>query len=133
MRSGDFDGGAIQFLPDATPTLLISNTFSSAAADQEYSYNWSNLKDPAVDVLIEHVYGAQHYDDFVAALRALDRVLLWNFYWLPGSSKTNFSMVYWDKFGRVDYDRVVWIESYVANWWWDEEKAARVADFAGDQ
>ncbi len=129
MRSGDFDAGAIQFLPDATPTLLISNTFSSAAAEQEYSFNWSNLKDPAVDVLIEHVYAAQHYDDFVAALRALDRVLLWNFYWLPSGSKTNFSMVHWDKFGRVDHGRVVWIESYVANWWWDEEKAARVAAF----
>jgi hypothetical protein len=42
-------------------------------------------------------------------------------------------MVYWDKFGRVDYGRVVWIASFVANWWWDEEKAARVAAFAGDQ
>lgn len=129
MRSGDFDAGAIQFLPDSTPTLLLSNTFSSAAANQEYSYNWSNLKDPAVDELIEHVYAAQTYDDFIAALRAVDRVLLWNFYWLPGSSKINFSMVYWDKFGRAEYDRLIWINSYVANWWWDEEKAARVAAF----
>ena len=129
MRSGDFDAGAIQFLPDSTPTLLLSNTFSSAAANQEYSYNWSNLKDPAVDELIEHVYAAQTYDDFIAALKAVDRVLLWNFYWLPGSSKINFSMVYWDKFGRAEYDRLIWINSYVANWWWDEEKAARVAAF----
>ena len=129
MRSGDFDAGAVAFLPDSTPTLLLSNTFSSVAAAQEYSFNWSNLKDPAVDELIDHVYAAQTHDDFIAALRAVDRVLLWNFYWLPGSSKINFSMVYWDKFGRAEYDRLIWINSYVANWWWDEEKAARVAGF----
>ncbi len=130
MRSGDFDAGALWFLPDSTPTLLLSNTFSSAAADQEYSANWSNLKDPAIDELIEHVYAAQTYDDFMAALRAVDRVLLWNFYWLPGSSKINYAMVHWDKFGRAEYDRLIWVNSYVANWWWDEEKAARVAAFA---
>ena len=129
MRSGDFDAGALWFLPDSTPTLLLSNTFSSTAADQEYSANWSNLQDPAIDELIEHVYAAQTYDDFIAALRAVDRVLLWNFYWLPGSSKINYAMVHWDKFGRAEYDRLIWVNSYVANWWWDEEKAARVAAF----
>ena len=130
MRSGDFDAGAIFFLPDNTPTLLISNTFSSAAADAPYSDNWSGLKDPAVDALIAHVYAAKNWDDFVAALRALDRVLLWNFYWMPNASKTQYPYVRWDKFGRPQHGRLLWVESLVAHWWWDEDKAARVRAFA---
>ena len=114
MRSGDFDAGAIFFLPDNTPTLLISNTFSSAAADAPYSDNWSGLKDPAVDALIGHVYAAKNWDDFVAALRALDRVLLWNFYWMPNTSKTQYPYVRWDKFGRPEHGRLLWVESLVA-------------------
>ena len=39
MRSGDFDIGAIWFLPSMTPTRDVTNMFSSATADQEYSSN----------------------------------------------------------------------------------------------
>jgi microcin C transport system substrate-binding protein len=125
-RSGDFDAGAIAFQPDFTPTLLSSNTFSSAAADQAYSFNWSNLKDPAVDQLIGNMYKARTWEEFVAACRALDRVLLWNFYWLPGTSKTRHAMAYWDKFGQPEHDRLVHASYFVDLWWWDPEKAARV-------
>ena len=129
-RSGDFDAGSIAFLPDFTPTLLSSNSFSSAAASQDYSYNWSNLRDPAIDQLIANMYKARSWDEFVAACRALDRVLLWNFYWVPGSSKTLYSRVYWDKFGRPEHGRLIHAQVHVDLWWWDESKAARVAELA---
>lgn len=129
MRSGDFDAGGIAFLPDFTPTMLVTNSFHSAAADQAYSYNWSNLKDPAVDRLIGHLYSARTWDEFVAACRALDRVLLWNFYWLPGSSKTRYALAYWDKFGQPEHGPLVRETGFADLWWWDSEKAARVAEF----
>ncbi|MEZ5557679.1 MAG: extracellular solute-binding protein [Pseudomonadales bacterium] len=130
MRSGDFDAGAVAFLPDYTPTLLVSNSFSSAAADQPYSFNWSNLRDPAVDALIGHMYKAQTWDQFVAATRALDRVLLWNFYWVPAMSKTRYALAYWDKFGRPEHGPLIRETGFVDLWWWDEARAARVAAFA---
>jgi len=130
MRSGDFDAGAVAFLPDYTPTLLVSNSFSSAAADQAYSFNWSNLRDPAVDTLIGHMYKAKTWEQFVAATRALDRVLLWNFYWVPGMSKTRYALAYWDKFGRPEHGPLIRGTGFVDLWWWDEAKASRVAAFA---
>jgi microcin C transport system substrate-binding protein len=129
MRAGDFDAGAIAFLPDYTPTLLSSNTFNSAGADQAYSYNWSNLRDPAIDALVTNMYKARSWDQFVAACRALDRVLLANFYWMPGSSKTRQALAYWDKFGQPEHGRLVHAQTYVDLWWIDEAKAARVADW----
>jgi microcin C transport system substrate-binding protein len=129
MRAGDFDAGSIAFLPDFTPTLLVSNSFASAAADQAYSFNWSNLKDPAVDTLIGHMYKARTWERFVAATRALDRVLLWNFYFVPSSSKTRYALAYWDRFGQPEHGPLLRDTHFVDLWWWDAERAARVATF----
>ncbi len=133
MRSGDFDGGAIWFLPDFTPTLLVSNTFHSSAADQAYSSNWSNMRDPAVDALIAHMYKARTWEEFVAATRALDRVLSWNFYFVAVMSKTKNALVWWDKFGKPDHGILNREVVFHDLWWWDEAKAQRVLEFVGDR
>lgn len=133
MRSGDFDAGAIWFLPDFTPSLLVSNTFHSAAADQPYSANWSNLRDPAVDALIGQLYKARTWDEFVAATRALDRVLLWNFYFVAVMSKTRNALAWWDKFGIPDHGILNREVVFHDLWWWDEAKARRVLEFVGDR
>ena len=130
MRSGDFDAGAIWFLPDNTPSLAIANAFSTAAANQPLSSNWANIKDPAIDRLIEGLQSATTYDDFVAAVRAIDRVLLWNFYFIPGMSKVKIGIAYWDRYGKpapTPLDR----DAFVDSWWWDSAKAEAVSRFAG--
>lgn len=125
MRAGDFDGGTIAFRPDYTPTLLVSNSFSSESAAQAFSFNWAGVANPAIDHLIRHMYAARTFDDFIAATRAIDRVLLWNFYFIPGMSKVNHARVYWDKFGRPDHG-VLQRVAHLDTWWWDAEKAARI-------
>ena len=89
----------------------------------DYSYNWSNMRDPAVDALIDAVYAASSWDEFVAACRALDRVLMWNFYFVPSSAKTEQAMVHWDKFGRPENQAPLNRQPQVPTWWYDEEKA----------
>jgi len=111
-------------------TLLISNSFSSAAADQAYSQNWSNMRDPAVDAMIEHIYTAGNYEDYVAAIRALDRILLWNFYFVPGMTKTKIGIAHWDKFGKPEHGKLNRL-GHVDTWWWDEERANAVGVFKG--
>jgi len=132
MRSGDFDVGSIWFLPDIPPNTLIKNQFYSTAADMDYSYNWSNLRDPAVDALIDAVHAARTWEEYIAACRAFDRVMLWNFYFMPSSSKTEHSMVHWDKFGRPENQAPLNRHPQVPTWWYDEEKAAAVLSYSGE-
>jgi len=126
MRTGKFDGGADNYIPSNTPGLQLRNRFSSAAADVPFAQNWARIRNPAVDALIEKVNSARTARDFYAGTRALDRVLLWNFYFIPGMAQPGYRLVYWDKFGQPEGDyylqRVPWLDT----WWWDEEKAARV-------
>ena len=131
MRSGDFDAGAIWFLPDNTPTATIDNAFNSVLVDLPYSSNWANMKDPAVDHLIEKIKTAKDFDTYSAAIRALDRVLLWNFYFIPGMAKEKVGIAYWNKFGQPEAKPLNRITSHVHLWWWDEEKAAAVKEYTG--
>jgi microcin C transport system substrate-binding protein len=122
-RTGDFDGGALWFMPDNAPTLLVGSTFSSRTLGDAYSPNWAGIRDPAVDKLIGDVQHARTWEDYVAALRALDRVLLWNFYYAPAMSRTSQGLVYWNRFGRPDHGRLVRLAAI--DTWWSEPAPGR--------
>lgn len=57
--------------------------FGSQAADTPGSRNYMGVKSPAVDALITAMLEARSREDFVAAVRALDRVLLSGHYVIP--------------------------------------------------
>lgn len=125
-RSGDFDGNALWFMPDNIPAQVVSNTFSSHSVGQPYSPNWAGIQDPAVDKLIADMEQARTHEDFVASLRALDRVLMWNFYYAPVMSRTKTAQVFWNRFGAPEHGRLT--RSAVADtWWWDAARAVAVS------
>ena len=101
--------------------------FGSAAADQPYSQNWARIRDPVLDFLIDKAIAARNARELFAATRAIDRVLLWKFYFIPGMAQPGYRLVHWDKFGEVrdagPLSRVPAIDA----WWWDEDKANTVA------
>ncbi|MEM7018378.1 MAG: extracellular solute-binding protein [Pseudomonadota bacterium] len=130
MRSGDFDAGAVWFLPTNTPTLQVKNLFSSSEAGKAYGSNWPNLKDPAIDALIDAITNADSWENYVTALRAFDRVMLHNYYWLPMSSKTRHAIAYWNKFGIPEHDRLLRL-AFIDTWWMDPQLAASVEDYTG--
>jgi peptide/nickel transport system substrate-binding protein len=57
--------------------------WGSVSADREGSFNFAGAKSPAVDAMIDAMLAASGRDDFAAAVRALDRVLLSGFYVVP--------------------------------------------------
>ena len=126
-RTGKFDGNSVRLGPGHTPGLQLRNWFGSAAADQEYGQNWAKVRSPAVDSLIQTIIAAESAEDLYAATRALDRILMWNFYFIPLGSQPGFRLTYWDKFGEVRNDRLNGVP-FTDAWWWDEEKAERVKE-----
>jgi len=57
--------------------------WGSEAADQEGSRNWMGVRSPAIDALIGTMLTSESGDDFLAATRALDRVLTTGRYVIP--------------------------------------------------
>ncbi len=133
QQSGDFDGGALPFSPDYTPTQLIANTFSSATADLKYSNNLANIRDPAIDALIEAISTATNWEDYVAAIQAWDRVMQWNFYYAVRFSKTKYGIVHWERYGWPELEVPLNRIAHRDTWWWDEAKAKKLAEFQANQ
>ena len=127
MRTGSFDGGAYLYIPDNTPGLALRNRFGSAAADQPYSQNWARIRDPVLDFLIDKAIAARNARELFAATRAIDRVLLWKFYFIPGMAQPGYRLVHWDKFGEVTDTGPLSRVPAIDAWWWDEDKANTVA------
>ncbi|MGC3937168.1 extracellular solute-binding protein [Roseobacter sp. EG26] len=57
--------------------------WGSEAADQPGSRNWMGVASPAVDAMIDRMLSARGQDEFVAAVRALDRLLTAGRYVIP--------------------------------------------------
>ncbi|HUB65314.1 MAG TPA: extracellular solute-binding protein [Methylocella sp.] len=79
----DFDMMIGSWLASASPGNEQRSRWGSASADQEASFNLAGVKSLAVDALINALLAAKTHEDFVAAVRAYDRVLLSGFYIVP--------------------------------------------------
>ena len=109
------------------PGLQLRNWFGSEAADQPYGQNWARVRSPVVDTLIDRIIAAGTAEDLYAATRALDRIIMWSFYFVPMGSQPGFRLTYWDKFGEIRNDTLNRLP-FVDAWWYDEEKARKVQE-----
>ena len=57
--------------------------WGAAAADADGTRNYMGVKSPAIDAMIAALLAAQERDEFIAAVRALDRILMSGFYVVP--------------------------------------------------
>jgi peptide/nickel transport system substrate-binding protein len=83
LSSFDFDMIIYRWDQSLSPGNEQSFYFGSAAADQQGSRNYMGIKSKAADAMISALLAARDRPDFVAAVRALDRVLISGCYVLP--------------------------------------------------
>ncbi len=79
----DFDMMMGVWVASNSPGNEQRNRWSSASAKMESSFNLSGAASPALDGLIGQIVASDDKQDFEAAVRALDRVLLSGFYIIP--------------------------------------------------
>ena len=94
----------------------------SEAANRSGSRNLVGIKNPAIDHLIDKVIYATDRVELEAATRALDRVLLWNFYVIPQWHSPLERTARWNRFGRPE-QLPEFSVGFPNIWWWDQEKA----------
>lgn len=100
MENFDYDIAVVSFGQSNFPGNEQINYWHSSKADEVGSRNYVGIKNEVVDALVGKVVTARSNDDLVAATKALDRVLLWNYYVIPNWHIRSFRMIYWNKFAR---------------------------------
>lgn len=123
-RQGDYDAILVPGWIENPPSWQLRPNFHSGS---DHIWNSSGIDNPAVDALVERALNAPDLDGYVASIRALDRVLMWNYYQYPLEARGDTRIVYWNKFGRPELPDGVLLAPFPDGWWYDDAKAARIA------
>jgi microcin C transport system substrate-binding protein len=126
LRSFDFDVIIDTWGQSLSPGNEQREFWGSQAADQPGSKNSIGIKNPAVDALIDKVIYAKDRAELVAATKALDRVLLWNFYVVPQFTYGFARYARWDRFSHAEPLPKYGRSGLPSLWWFDAEKAAKI-------
>ena len=118
VRSRDFDIMYTGWAQSMSPGNEQIEYFGSASADREGSRNYGAIKNPAVDTLIRKIIMAPDRDELIAATKALDRVLLWNQYLVPGWTLREARVARWDRYGHPE-PLPEYSIGFPTIWWWD--------------
>ena len=100
IESFDFDMVVFTFSQSLSPGNEQRNFWSSGAADTNGSRNIIGIKNDVIDLLIENLINAKDREDLITITKALDRVLLWNYYVIPQWHISSYRVLYWDIFDQ---------------------------------
>jgi len=97
----DFDMILLTLPQTLSPGLEQSLYFHSSQANMKGGKNYAGIHDPVVDALLEKLLSARSRDEQVAATRALDRVMLWQYYTIPNWYIDYHRLAYRNRFAFV--------------------------------
>lgn len=94
----DFDVliGSTGFVGSLSPGIEMLGRWGSEAASAEGSFNLAGVADPAVDAMINAMLNARDKEAYVAAVRALDRLLISGAYMVPMQYDNRQYAFYWN-------------------------------------
>jgi len=92
--------------------------WSSAAATTPGTYNFAGVQNPAADAMIQALLAAKAEEEFVSAVRALDRVLLSGDYVIPLFYTPKQWLAYWT---RLKHPQTTPLFGYNTDSWWSAE------------
>lgn len=115
----DFDMAIISYPVSQLPGNEQREYWGSAAADMNGSNNVIGIKNEVVDELLTGLVSAQEKEDYVAYVKALDRVLLNENYMIFQWYSPYSRVAYRDKFGQPKTDLKIGFQPFI--WWAKEE------------
>jgi peptide/nickel transport system substrate-binding protein len=107
--------GSTGFSNSLSPGIEQIGRWGSSTAQVEGSFNLAGVADPAIDAAIEAMLNARAKDDYVAAVRLLDRLLISGFYMVPFQHNTEQWIAYWN---YLEHPEKTPIYGYQLPTWW---------------
>jgi peptide/nickel transport system substrate-binding protein len=123
QRTQSFDYDIIiKSLPSTlSPGFEQVGRWTSAARDRPGSENFAGVADKDVDTLVDNILKARSQEDFTAAVRAHDRMLVSNFYVVP---LYHVGAQWVARQKRIGRPGTVPLTGYALPSWWDESAQA---------
>ncbi len=111
----DFDMAIVSFPMSQMPGNEQKEMWGSRSADIKGSFNLIGIKNPAADALLDKIVKAQEKESYIAALRALDRVLRHEYYMIPQWYSAHKRVAYRNRFAHPQTKEKVGFQPF--SWW----------------
>jgi microcin C transport system substrate-binding protein len=124
IRHQDFDMMMLKLPQTLTPGKEQAQFWGSAAADESGNYNYSGIKNPAIDQMINKIVAAKTREEVVLYTHVLDRLLRAGYYQILTYGKPERWFAYWDMYQQPKIKpklSVGW-----EYWWVDRVKANKL-------
>ncbi|MAI84008.1 MAG: hypothetical protein CMM91_03625 [Rickettsiales bacterium] len=126
LEDFDFDMVVTNFGSIISPGNEQKNYWGSEAADQPGSPNIIGVKNPVLDDIIDKLISSKSREELVSYTRALDRILLFNYYLIPQFHIGHYRVAYWNKFSKP-----ILSPKYDLGfdfWWYDKDKYLQIGE-----
>jgi peptide/nickel transport system substrate-binding protein len=121
LASFEFDMTEYRWEQSLSPGNEQAFYWGSAAADQQGTRNYMGVRSAAVDAMIAAMLQARERPDFVAAVRALDRVLISGCYVVPLFYLPDQWVARW---ATISHPAHASLSGYLPETWWREPAQA---------
>ncbi len=127
LETYDFDMVISSYGQSESPGNEQRFFWGSKMANEPGGHNYIGVNSAAIDKLVDAIIFAKDRDALITASRALDRVLLFNYYMVPNWHVAYERLAYWNRLSHPDKipSRAI---GYVQTWWYDEAKAKAISD-----
>nr|WP_253913142.1 extracellular solute-binding protein [Pseudoruegeria sp. HB172150] len=123
MRNYDFDMTYYRVGVSLSPGNEQYGYWGSAGVTEPDSKNWMGMDSPAADALIGEILTAESTDGFIAATKALDRVLTTGRYVIPFYQFNTSRLAHARELHYPEHVPIYgdWLDWQPLVWWWEEE------------
>jgi peptide/nickel transport system substrate-binding protein len=111
----DFDMIEYRWDQSLSPGNEQAFYWGSEAADQQGTRNYMGVKSAAIDAMIAALLKARERDEFVSAVRALDRLLISGFYVVPLFHLPEQWVARW---ATIEHPKAISLFGYLPETWW---------------
>lgn len=116
--SFDYDMTIVRYSSSLSPGAEQLYRWGSESRDVEGSFNFAGASDPAIDAMIEKLLSARTSEEFTAAVRAYDRLLISGHYIVPLYHLSEELIARW---GRVERPNHTPLYGPQYPTWWSKE------------
>lgn len=115
-QTWDYDMVAGSLSASLSPGAEQIWRWGSQSVEPEGTFNFAGARDPAIDAMIEEMVNARDREDFAAAVRALDRILISGHYAVPLYHLRESWVAHWNHIEYPDTDTPLY--GYQLPVWW---------------
>ncbi|TCD13183.1 extracellular solute-binding protein [Oricola cellulosilytica] len=114
-QTWDYDVSVGSLSSSLSPGAEQYFRWGSQSRDAEGTFNYSGASDPAIDAMIDAMVNAREREDFAAAVRALDRILISGHYVIPLYHIREKWVAHWE---HIQYPEYTPLYGYELPVWW---------------